>query len=108
MPCLACEDLSPTRGVQQLKLRLECALSSCGGRIRKEDVLAAAERPAGRPAAAAAAPAEVQVSELRGTTVKMSRLRKVIDWTGPAAVGAMKSAGISYSPLTLENQPDLT
>ena len=36
MPCLACEDLSPTRGVQQLKLRLECALSSCGGRVRKE------------------------------------------------------------------------
>ena len=31
-----------------------------------------------------------------------------IDWTGPSAVGAMKSAGISYSPLTLENQPDLT
>ncbi|WP_427868853.1 2-oxoglutarate dehydrogenase, E2 component, dihydrolipoamide succinyltransferase [Leucobacter luti] len=53
-----------------------------GGRIRKEDVLAAAEQaaPAAQTPAAEAAPAraEVQVSELRGTTQKMSRLRKVI------------------------------
>ena len=53
-----------------------------GGRIRKEDVLAAAEQaaPAAQAPAAEAAPAraEVQVSELRGTTQKMSRLRKVI------------------------------
>jgi 2-oxoglutarate dehydrogenase E2 component (dihydrolipoamide succinyltransferase) len=59
-----------------------------GGRIRKQDVLAAAEQarkaeqpapPAAAPAApaapAAAAPA---VSQLRGTTVKMSRLRSII------------------------------
>jgi 2-oxoglutarate dehydrogenase E2 component (dihydrolipoamide succinyltransferase) len=57
-----------------------------GGRIRKEDVLAAVSKPAvatTTPAAAAApsiakAPAPVAVSPLRGTTVTMSRLRKVI------------------------------
>ncbi|SDR67773.1 2-oxoglutarate dehydrogenase, E2 component, dihydrolipoamide succinyltransferase [Agrococcus carbonis] len=50
-----------------------------GGRIRKEDVLAAAEAaPAAAPAAAAAAPIEAEVSELRGTTAKMSRLRKIV------------------------------
>ena len=56
-----------------------------GGRIRKEDVLAAAVRPATPVAAAPAAtapsaakPAAVAVSPLRGTTVQMSRLRKVI------------------------------
>ena len=54
-----------------------------GGRIRKEDVLKAAEAAA---APAAAAPAEqaapaakkLEVSALRGTTQPMSRLRKVI------------------------------
>ncbi len=57
-----------------------------GGRIRKEDVLAAVSKPAvatSTPAAAPApsiakAPAPVAVSPLRGTTVTMSRLRKVI------------------------------
>ena len=52
-----------------------------GGRIRKEDVVAAAEAaPAGAAGASAtaAAPAEVEVSELRGTTAKMSRLRKIV------------------------------
>ena len=59
-----------------------------GGRIRKEDVIAAVPRvsaPAvSAPSAAAAAPATpksaapIQVSPLRGTTVTMSRLRKVI------------------------------
>ncbi len=57
-----------------------------GGRIRKEDVLAAVSKPAvaaTTPSAAAApsiakAPAPVAVSPLRGTTVSMSRLRKVI------------------------------
>jgi 2-oxoglutarate dehydrogenase E2 component (dihydrolipoamide succinyltransferase) len=59
-----------------------------GGRIRKEDVLAAVPRvsaPAvSAPSAAASAPATpksaapIQVSPLRGTTVTMSRLRKVI------------------------------
>ena len=54
-----------------------------GGRIRKEDVLAAA-RPAATssssaPVASSSAPvAPVAVSPLRGTTVTMSRLRKVI------------------------------
>jgi len=56
--------------------------SGVGGRIRKEDVLKAAEAakssPAAAPAATAAAPAPVEVSPLRGTTQKMSRLRKVI------------------------------
>ncbi len=58
-----------------------------GGRIRKQDVLAAAE--AARSAAAAPAPAAAQaapaakapaleVSPLRGQTVKMTRMRKVI------------------------------
>ena len=53
--------------------------SGVGGRIRKEDVLAAAEQVA-TPAASAAAPARkpVEPSPLRGTTVKMSRLRKVV------------------------------
>ena len=56
-----------------------------GGRIRKEDILAAAKPVAPAPAAAAPVPvaaakssAPVAVSPLRGTTVTMSRLRKVI------------------------------
>jgi 2-oxoglutarate dehydrogenase E2 component (dihydrolipoamide succinyltransferase) len=52
-----------------------------GGRIRKEDVLKAAETAAAAPAAgapAAAAPAPLEVSPLRGTTQPMSRLRKVL------------------------------
>ncbi|WP_159798613.1 2-oxoglutarate dehydrogenase, E2 component, dihydrolipoamide succinyltransferase [Puerhibacterium puerhi] len=59
-----------------------------GGRIRKEDVLAAAEKaaaPAPAAAPAAAAPAAPKaattvppVSPLRGTTEKMSRLRKIV------------------------------
>ncbi|GAA0995608.1 2-oxoglutarate dehydrogenase, E2 component, dihydrolipoamide succinyltransferase [Subtercola frigoramans] len=53
-----------------------------GGRIRKEDVLAAvAARPAATAspsAATPAAPAPLEVSPLRGTTVPMSRLRKVV------------------------------
>ena len=62
-----------------------------GGRIRKEDVLAAAPRatatlsapptstPTSTPQAApAASSAPISVSPLRGTTVTMSRLRKVI------------------------------
>nr|WP_274638348.1 2-oxoglutarate dehydrogenase, E2 component, dihydrolipoamide succinyltransferase [Microbacterium bovistercoris] len=50
-----------------------------GGRIRKEDVLKAAQaasEPAATAAPAAAAP--VEVSPLRGTTQPMSRLRKVL------------------------------
>lgn len=51
-----------------------------GGRIRKEDVLKAAEAASPAPAPAAAAPAApaLEVSELRGTTQPMSRLRKVL------------------------------
>ncbi|MCF1512303.1 2-oxoglutarate dehydrogenase, E2 component, dihydrolipoamide succinyltransferase, partial [Streptomyces glomeratus] len=57
-----------------------------GGRIRKQDVLAAAEAAkaaAATPAPAAAAPAArkapaLEVSPLRGQTVKMPRIRKVI------------------------------
>ena len=57
--------------------------SGVGGRIRKEDVLKAAEAAKAAPAAAAPAPAAApaapaEVSPLRGTTQKMSRLRKVI------------------------------
>jgi pyruvate dehydrogenase E2 component (dihydrolipoamide acetyltransferase) len=58
-----------------------------GGRIRKQDVIAAAEARKAEPAPAAApAPAasdtatapEPEISPLRGTTQKMTRLRKVI------------------------------
>ncbi|WP_432167321.1 2-oxoglutarate dehydrogenase, E2 component, dihydrolipoamide succinyltransferase [Streptomyces sp. bgisy031] len=55
-----------------------------GGRIRKQDVIAAAEAAKAAPApAAAAAPAAakapaLEVSPLRGQTVKMTRMRKVI------------------------------
>jgi 2-oxoglutarate dehydrogenase E2 component (dihydrolipoamide succinyltransferase) len=57
-----------------------------GGRIRKQDVLAAAEaaqRAASQPepapaAAASAAPSAPAASSLRGKTEKLSRLRKVI------------------------------
>ncbi|MEI8066887.1 MAG: 2-oxoglutarate dehydrogenase, E2 component, dihydrolipoamide succinyltransferase, partial [Actinomycetes bacterium] len=54
--------------------------SGIGGRIRKEDVLAAA-KPVASMAPAASAPSVVKpvaVSPLRGTTVPMTRLRKVI------------------------------
>jgi pyruvate dehydrogenase E2 component (dihydrolipoamide acetyltransferase) len=49
-----------------------------GGRIRKEDVLAAAEKAAPAAGQSAAAPTVLPVSELRGTTQPMSRLRKVV------------------------------
>ncbi|MGK0716265.1 2-oxoglutarate dehydrogenase, E2 component, dihydrolipoamide succinyltransferase [Leucobacter sp. W1153] len=50
-----------------------------GGRIRKEDVLAAAKSQAQQtPARASAVVPGVEVSPLRGTSQKMSRLRKVI------------------------------
>ncbi|MFJ6610955.1 2-oxoglutarate dehydrogenase, E2 component, dihydrolipoamide succinyltransferase [Streptomyces sp. NPDC091289] len=57
-----------------------------GGRIRKQDVVAAAEAAkaaAAAPAAPAAAPAaakapKLEASPLRGQTVKMTRMRKVI------------------------------
>ena len=56
-----------------------------GGRIRKQDVLAAVatevaapEAPAVAAEPAAAAPVASEVSPLRGTTVPMTRLRKVV------------------------------
>jgi 2-oxoglutarate dehydrogenase E2 component (dihydrolipoamide succinyltransferase) len=53
--------------------------SGVGGRIRKEDLLAAAESaPAAAQVAAPAAPAPLETSPLRGTSVPMSRLRKVV------------------------------
>lgn len=57
-----------------------------GGRIRKQDVLAAATAPA--PAAGAAAP-KLETSTLRGTSVPMSRLRKVV---AERAVVSMQSS----------------
>ena len=60
--------------------------SGIGGRIRKEDLVAAAPKPIAPVAQSVAAPvaqssskpAPVATSPLRGTTVTMSRLRKVI------------------------------
>jgi 2-oxoglutarate dehydrogenase E2 component (dihydrolipoamide succinyltransferase) len=51
-----------------------------GGRIRKEDVLAAAEAATSSAASTpeSTGPAPIEVSPLRGTTVPMSRLRKVV------------------------------
>ncbi|WP_194398968.1 2-oxoglutarate dehydrogenase, E2 component, dihydrolipoamide succinyltransferase, partial [Microbacterium ureisolvens] len=61
-----------------------------GGRIRKEDVLKAAEAASApaAPAESAAAPAPLEVSPLRGTTQPMSRLRKVL---AQRAVESMQS-----------------
>ncbi len=61
-----------------------------GGRIRKEDVLAAA-KPQGQPVTAQASVAApvAEVSPLRGTSQKMSRLRKVI---AARAVESMQSS----------------
>ncbi len=55
-----------------------------GGRIRKQDVL-----NAGAAGTAAAKPAPAQVSPLRGTSVPMSRLRKVI---AERAVASMQTS----------------
>ena len=57
-----------------------------GGRIRKEDVVAASSNKAAAPAEASA---PMEVSPLRGTTVPMSRLRKVI---AERAVASMQSS----------------
>ncbi|GDX13629.1 hypothetical protein LBMAG02_4220 [Actinomycetes bacterium] len=81
-----------------------------GGRIRKEDVLAAVSRPTQVAASAAAqtfsAPSEVRtqsvaVSPLRGTTVSMSRLRKVI------AARMLESLSVS-AQLTTVIEVDIT
>jgi 2-oxoglutarate dehydrogenase E2 component (dihydrolipoamide succinyltransferase) len=56
--------------------------SGVGGRIRKEDVLAAAAKASSAgssaPAAAASGPFVAETSPLRGTREKMTRLRKVV------------------------------
>lgn len=63
--------------------------SGIGGRIRKDDVLAAQSAPvAHAPVASAAAAAPVVASALRGTTEPMSRLRKVL---AERAVASMQS-----------------
>jgi pyruvate dehydrogenase E2 component (dihydrolipoamide acetyltransferase) len=49
-----------------------------GGRIRKQDVISAQAAPAAPAAAAAPARAPLEISPLRGTTVPMTRLRKVV------------------------------
>jgi pyruvate dehydrogenase E2 component (dihydrolipoamide acetyltransferase) len=64
-----------------------------GGRIRKQDVLAAAEpvveAPAAETAPAAPVASQLETSPLRGTTVTMSRLRRVI---ADRAVVSMQSS----------------
>ncbi len=78
--------------------------SGVGGRIRKEDVIAAAEAAAPAPSAAAPTPAPAakkEPSPLRGTTVKMSRLRKVV---AERAVVSMQST----AQLTTVVEADVT
>jgi len=89
-PAAALDDSYVTPIVRQFAKEQGVDLASIkgtgiGGRIRKEDVIAAAKPVAAAPAAAsnpsapaAKSPAPVAVSPLRGTTVTMSRLRKVI------------------------------
>ncbi|MFK4835291.1 2-oxo acid dehydrogenase subunit E2, partial [Microbacterium sp. ZW T2_14] len=96
-PALAADDDSVTyvtplvrRLAQQQGVDLASVKGTgVGGRIRKEDVLKAAEA-ASAPAAPAAAPAPapLEVSPLRGTTQPMSRLRKVL---AQRAVESMQS-----------------
>jgi 2-oxoglutarate dehydrogenase E2 component (dihydrolipoamide succinyltransferase) len=74
-----------------------------GGRIRKEDVLAATSVTAAPAAFAAssAAPVVVEASALRGTTEPMSRLRKVL---AERAVASM----VSTAQLTTVVEVDVT
>lgn len=60
-----------------------------GGRIRKEDVMAAASGGASTPAAASKPAASLTPSPLRGTTEPMSRLRKVL---AERAVASMQAS----------------
>lgn len=62
-----------------------------GGRIRKEDVesLIGQTQPAPAASSQTTAPAEVEISPLRGTTEQMSRLRKVL---ASKAVESMQSS----------------
>ncbi|GAB7302294.1 hypothetical protein MAFF212519_01420 [Clavibacter michiganensis] len=75
-----------------------------GGRIRKEDVLAAAEAAASKSAPTASAPAApaaapLETSPLRGTTAKMSRMRKLI---ADRAVVSMQSTAQLTSVVEVE------
>jgi 2-oxoglutarate dehydrogenase E2 component (dihydrolipoamide succinyltransferase) len=89
-PAAALDDSYVTPIVRQFAKEQGVDLASVkgtgvGGRIRKEDVIAAAKPVAVAPVAATApsvpaakSSAPIAVSPLRGTTVTMSRLRKVI------------------------------
>ena len=72
-----------------------------GGRIRKEDVMAATSAPVGTSTAPAAAHVPTPVSALRGTSEPMSRLRKVL---AERAVASM----ISSAQLTTVVEVDVT
>jgi len=72
-----------------------------GGRIRKEDVMAATSAPAGASSAPAAAHVPAPVSALRGTSEPMSRLRKVL---AERAVASM----VSSAQLTTVVEVDVT
>jgi len=72
-----------------------------GGRIRKEDVMAATSAPTGSTAAPAAAHVPAPVSALRGTSEPMSRLRKVL---AERAVASM----VSSAQLTTVVEVDVT
>ena len=72
-----------------------------GGRIRKEDVMAATSAPGGSSAAPAAAHVPASISALRGTSEPMSRLRKVL---AERAVASM----VSSAQLTTVVEVDVT
>jgi pyruvate dehydrogenase E2 component (dihydrolipoamide acetyltransferase) len=72
-----------------------------GGRIRKEDVMAATSAPLGSSAVQAAAHVPAPVSALRGTSEPMSRLRKVL---AERAVASM----VSSAQLTTVVEVDVT
>ena len=72
-----------------------------GGRIRKEDVMAATSPPVGSSAAPAAAHVPAPISALRGTSEPMSRLRKVL---AERAVASM----VSSAQLTTVVEVDVT
>ena len=72
-----------------------------GGRIRKEDVMAATSAPVGSSGAPASAHVPAPVSALRGTSEPMSRLRKVL---AERAVASM----VSSAQLTTVVEVDVT